>query len=144
VTSETALVLLAALAQGAIALVLLWILGTIRVPLVTRRQVRLRDVALSRDPWPENEKKISNAVDNQFQLPVLFYVAAAIAVYLGAGSLDVILAWAFVATRIAHAAVFATTNNVAHRFFTYAAGYAILVIFWIAMFVRIAMMTAGG
>jgi len=144
VTTAAALVLIAALAQGAIALVLLWILGTIRVPLVTRRQIRLRDVALSREPWPEHEKKISHAVDNQFQLPVLFYVAAAIAVYLGAGWLEVILAWAFVATRIAHAVVFATTNNVTHRFFTYSAGYGILVIFWIDLLVRIAMMTAGG
>src|SRR5262245_17490847 len=113
----------ALLAQGAIALVLLWVLGTIRVPLVLQKKIRVRDVALSREAWPDNEKRVSNAFDNQFQLPVLFYVGGGISLVFGPIWFEVVVAWLFVATRVVHASVFAVTNNVNHRFLAYTAGY---------------------
>jgi hypothetical protein len=127
----------AILAQGAIALVLLWMLGTIRVPMVMSGRMKVGDIALSRDPWPEAEKKVSNAFDNQFQLPVLFYVAAGLALYLGPLWIEAALAWLFVLSRIAHAVIFATRNRVYHRFFAYTFGYGVLVVFWIDLIVRL-------
>ena len=127
----------ALLAQGAVALILLWVLGAIRIPLVMQRQVRLKDVALSREPWPEQEKRVSNAFDNQFQLPVLFYVEGGISLYFGSIWIEIVIAWLFVLTRIVHAAVFATTNNVLHRFSAYTAGYVLLGFFWLELLVRL-------
>jgi hypothetical protein len=128
----------ALLAQGAIALVLLWVLGAIRIPLVVRRKIRMGDVALSREPWPENEKRVSNALDNQFQLPVLFYLGGGLSLYFGSIWIEVAAAWLFVLSRIVHAAVFATTNNVVHRFSAYTAGYIVLSAFWLELIVRLA------
>ena len=130
----------ALLAQGAIALVLLWVLGAVRIPLVMNHKVQIKDVALSREAWPEQEKRVSNAFDNQFQLPVLFYVAGAVSLHFGTIWIEVLLAWLFVATRLVHAAVFATTNNVAHRFSAYTAGYALLGLFWLELIVRLVFM----
>ncbi|MEO6395696.1 MAG: MAPEG family protein, partial [Devosia sp.] len=112
----------ALLTQGAIALVLLLVLGLIRVPLVMTRKIALKDVALSREPWPEHEKRVSNAFDNQFQLPLLLYVGGAISLHFGTIWIEIVIAWLFVATRLIHALVFATTNNVTQRFFAYTAG----------------------
>ena len=133
----------ALLAQGAIALVLLWVLGAIRVPMVQSGKMKVGDIALSRDPWPEAEKKVSNAFDNQFQLPVLFYLAAGLALYFGPTFIEAGLAWLFVLSRIAHAVIFATRNRVYRRFFAYTFGYGVLVIFWIDLIVRLVLIAGG-
>src|SRR5262249_45817463 len=117
-------VVAAMLAQGAIALLLLLVLGAIRVPMVARGDLPIDRIALSREPWPEEEKRVSNAFDNQFQLPVLFYVACGLALYFAPTIIEVVLAWLFVLSRIVHAVVFATRNNVYQRFFAYSFGYA--------------------
>lgn len=135
--SATAWLIGAMLAQGVLAIGLLWYLGTIRVPMIMRGEVKIRDMALSREPWPEREKKVSNAFDNQFQLPVLFYVACTVAVFLGPTWFDLLLAWAFVVTRYIHAAIHVTSNNVIQRFWAYVAGLAILTLFWLVLIVQL-------
>ncbi|MEO6013943.1 MAG: MAPEG family protein [Devosia sp.] len=127
----------AVLAQGAIAIVLVYLLGSIRVPMVASGKMKMRDIALSREPWPEHEKKVANAFDNQFQLPVLFYVGCGLSLYFGTIWIEVIVAWLFVLTRVVHAVVFATTNRVQHRFFWYTAGLGILTFFWLELIARL-------
>ncbi len=135
--SVTAWLIAAMLAQGVLALAILWYLGTIRVPMIVRGEVKIRDMALSREPWPEREKKVSNAFDNQFQLPVLFYVGCVVAVFVGPTWFDLVLAWAFVVSRYVHAAIHVTTNQVIHRFWAYAIGVVILTLFWLALIVQL-------
>jgi hypothetical protein len=143
-SSVAALLVAAMLAQGAIALVLLCILGVIRVPLVASGKMPVKDVALSREAWPEHEKRVSNALDNQFQLPVLFYVACGLSLYFGAGWIEVILAWLFVASRIVHALIFATRNRVYRRFFSYTFGYVVLVLLWVDLAARLLLIAFGS
>jgi hypothetical protein len=137
----------AMLAQGALALGLVWYLGVIRVPLIVNGEVKVRDVALSRDGWPERERKVSNAVDNQFQLPVLFFVACIVAVFLGPTWFDLVLAWAFVASRYAHAFIHVTDNHVIRRFWAYTVGLAILTLFWLLLLIQliaVSTLVSGG
>ena len=129
------LIVLAMLAQGGIAMLLLMRLGAIRVPLVMRGKVDMEAIALSREPWPEGEKRVSNAFDNQFQLPVLFYVACGLALYLGAGWIAVVLVWLFVVTRVVHALIFITSNIVPWRSFAYSAGFVCLALLWLWLIV---------
>ncbi len=101
--------------------------------MIMRGEVKIRDMALSREPWPEREKKVSNAFDNQFQLPVLFYVGCVVAVFVGPTWFDLVLAWAFVVTRYVHAVIHVTDNHVIRRFWAYTAGLAILTLFWLVL-----------
>ena len=127
----------AILAQGALALGLLWYLGTIRIPMVMKGEVRIDDIALDRNAWPKRERQASNAFDNQFQLPVLFYVGALLALYFGPGIIEVGLAWLFVVTRYVHAWVHVTDNHVIRRFAAYFAGLVVLCVFWLDLVVRL-------
>lgn len=127
----------AILAQGALALGLLWYLGIIRIPMVMRGEVRIEDIALERKAWPKREWQASNAFDNQFQLPMLFYIGAGLALYFGPTSLEVALAWLFVATRYVHAFVHITDNHVIRRFAAYFAGLVLLCMFWLDLVVRL-------
>ena len=143
-SAVAALVVAAMLTQGAVALVLLWLLGAIRVPLVASGDMPVKDIALSRDPWPEHEKKVANAFDNQFQLPVLFYVACGLALYFGSGWIEAILAWLFVLSRVVHAVIFATRNRVYRRFFAYTFGYGVLGLLWLDLAVRLVLIAFGS
>jgi hypothetical protein len=130
----------AMLTQGVIAFVLLAIVAVIRMQLVSAKQVRMREMAVSRDVWPEHEKRVSNAFDNQFQLPVLFFVACGISLTLGAMWIEAVLAWAFVLARVVHAAIHAGRNHVPTRFFVFLAGFAVLAVFWLELIARLAFM----
>jgi hypothetical protein len=136
--SQITIAMLAALlAQGGLALVLLWLLGARRLPLIGRGKIRIADIAMSREPWPDDAKLASNAFDNQFQLPVLFYVAVFAALYLGPVWFEAALAWGFVISRIVHAAIHVTSNHVIRRFTAYVTGYAILIVFLLELAVRL-------
>lgn len=129
--------LAAVIAQGALALGLMFYLGTIRVPMIARGEVKMRDIATSRSGWPQAENQVSNAVDNQFQLPLLFYVAVGVALYLGAGWLELLLAWGFVVSRYVHAVIHVTRNNVVQRFWVFTAGLGLLTLLWLLLAIRL-------
>ena len=143
-SAVSAWLIAAILAQATIAIVLLVVLGLIRVPMVASGKMPMRDIALSREPWPVHEKRVSNAFDNQFQLPVLFYVACGLALYFGPSWLEVGLAWLFVLSRVVHAAVFATTNNIPQRFFAYTIGTIVLGLLGLDLLVRLLTLAVGG
>ncbi|PYE90457.1 MAPEG family protein [Phyllobacterium leguminum] len=69
---------------------------------------------------------------NQFELPVLFYVVClSLYVLNGATLIAVLLAWAFVITRILHAAVHVTSNDLRLRRPLFLAGFAINALLWV-------------
>jgi len=129
--------LLAVLTQGTLVFGLAFWLGKKRLHLVRNKQVRVADIALSSDPWPDDAKQAANAFNNQFQLPVLLYVAVAISLYVGAQWLDVLLAWAFVIARVVHALIHITTNQVFHRFSAYTTSFFIIAGWWIVLIIRV-------
>ena len=126
-------VLLVALAFGVLVL-----LGSVRVPLVTSRKVRFKDIALNDEGWPARARQLSNAFDNQLQLPVFFYVAATLTLITGgAGWLEVMIGAVFVILRFIHAAIHVSDNNIPRRFFAYSAGFFVLVLYWLVLAVRV-------
>ena len=131
-------ILLPLLAQAVLTFALLGLTGYSRVASVRRGETKIRDIALGQPNWPEHVTKIGNSYNNQFQLPVLFYVVVILAYVLHAADLlFVILSWAFVATRLGHAYIHVTSNRVGWRFNAFAAGFAVLAAMWIMFAVRL-------
>ncbi len=131
-------VLLPLLVQVLLAFVMLGLTGYARVSSVVRGETRAKDIALGQPNWPEPITKLGNSYNNQFQLPVLFYVAVILAHVLRQADLAfVILSWLFVATRLGHAYIHATSNHVGRRFNAFAAGFAVLVVIWVILAVRL-------
>ena len=143
-TPNALLLIASMLALGALALGILFYLGTVRLPMIVKGEVRIKDVAISRDGWPEREKQVSNAFDNQFQLPVLFYVAAIVALTFGPTLLEVLLAWVFVILRFIHAYIHVTDNHVTRRFWTYTAGLLVLCALWLDLAIRLVLIALGA
>ena len=125
-------VLLPVFVQVGLTFFLLFWMGAVRLRALKGREVRVGDIALRQPAWPERPTQISNAYDNQFQLPVLFYALVPLALITRkADLLFVVLSWIFVATRLAHAAIHTTSNNVQQRFMAFLAGAIVLLIMWI-------------
>ncbi len=132
------LLILAVAAQVLLTLgVLVW-MGLERVPRVARGEIAVRDIAVDREAYPLKARLLSNSFDNQFQLPVLLYVAVLLALWAGgAGWVEALLAWLFVALRYLHAAIHVTTNRVYRRFSVYSAGLVVLALLWLWLVLRL-------
>ena len=75
---------------------------------------------------------------NLFEVPVLFYALAAIALAAGAiPSWMVLGSWIFVALRAVHSIIHCTYNNAYHRLAVFMASFGLLVAMWVCFFIRV-------
>jgi hypothetical protein len=116
---------------------LLW-MATARGQAVKGRETSLKDIALGQPNWPTKVAQIGDCFSNQFEIPVLFYALIAIALPLHKADLFIVLmSWVFVVTRLFHAGVFVTSNNVRHRGLVWFAGVLVLLAMWIYFALKI-------
>lgn len=93
------------------------------VPTRTQMREALTDSAAASDNF-----------QNQFELPVLFYVAVLLALtLLLQDPLLAALAWTFVTLRVLHAVVHVTYNAVMHRFYLFACSALALFMMWVRL-----------
>lgn len=132
------LLVLTMAAQVLLTVGILILMGRERVPRVMSGEINVADIAVERSAYPLKARLLSNNFDNQFQLPVLFYVGATLAIALGlADGPLLVLAVAFVALRYVHAIIHVTTNRVHRRFAAYTAGLAVVALLWLWLIARI-------
>jgi hypothetical protein len=109
-----------------------------RVTLVGSGAVKRKDIALREPNWPPRTTQIQNAVSNQLELPVLFYVLTILSlVARHADLLFVVLAWVFVLLRLVHAYIHVTDNELRRRGLTFIAGATVLMVMWAIFIARI-------
>ena len=130
--------LLPVFVQVALTFVLLMRLGSGRLRTLSAGKTKVRDIALGESNWPSDVTQVGNCFNNQFQLPMLFYVLVVLALVLHkADLLFVIMSWIFVISRVVHAGVHITSNNVNQRFAAYTVGMVVLLLMLAIFAVRI-------
>ena len=116
--------------QVALTVVVYWLMSVRRVAAVKAGEAKARDFRIPVDP--ERSATAARNVVNQFELPVLFYVACLAFHQIGAvGWIALGLAWAFVISRVAHAWVHVTSNKVILRRRLFILGFLFVVLMWI-------------
>lgn len=124
--------------QVALTFALLFWMGRVRFAAVRAREVKVKDIALGQRAWPDRVQQVANAFHNQFETPVLFYALVAFALLTRqADLLFVIMSWLYILSRLAHAAIYATSNTVMLRFQAFLAGVMVLMAMWIVLAARI-------
>ena len=115
-----------------------WMAG-LRTGALTPRARSSRGTSLCGQPnWPPRTTQFANCFRNQFELPVLFYVLTILAIITRhADLLFVVLAWVFVLSRLVHAYVHVTSNNLRMRGLWFGVGALVLLIMWVIFIVRI-------
>lgn len=122
------LILFPALASMALTFAVGFTMVRLRFLAVARGEVPLRYFLLNRGGRvPEYLARVEQNYENQLELPILFY--ALVLMLYTTGSVDPIqlsLAWAFIAARVAHAAVHITVNRLRLRMILFLGGALIL------------------
>ncbi|MCT8970938.1 MAPEG family protein [Microbaculum marinisediminis] len=123
---NTALILLAALAQMALTFAVYFVMVRGRVSAVKAKQVRASQYDLV-EGEPPHLARVTNSVRSQFELPVLFYALVLMLVAINRVTmLDVVLAWAFVGLRVVHFIAHTKGQNVAVRMRVFALGMLVV------------------
>ena len=126
------------IAQVALTLAAYMVMSVRRIAAVKAGEARARDFRIPADP--ERSATAARNVANQFELPVLFYVACLAFHQVGAVDMAALaLAWLFVAARVVHAWVHLTTNIVLLRRRLFIAGFVVVAAMWAWFAIRIAM-----
>ena len=100
---------------------LLWTAGT-RFPAMARAGLNVKTAPPGgrgqnlEGVLPDNVQWKSHNYSHLVEQPTIFYAAVVILAIMGAGALDVLLAWAYVAIRIVHSIWQATVNRIPVRF----------------------------
>lgn len=85
--------------------------------------------ALDNKAWPEDVLKVSNNIDNQFQLPILFYVVClCLAILNAVTTVALVLAWVFVLSRYFHTYIHINSNYVPNRMKVFVVGALTLLV----------------
>ena len=135
--------LLPVFVQVALTFALMFWMAKERRQALLNGQVKPKDVALRQPNWPPRVTQIANCFHNQLELPMLFYALVAFILITRTNDIVfVVLAWVFVAARIAHAYVHTGSNEVPKRFAAQTAAVLSLVALWIIFALRI--LTSGA
>lgn len=85
---------------------------------------------------PEIITKTTRNFNNQFEIPVLFYVVCTLYISLNIESLvAIVLAWTFVALRFLHSYIHLTYNHVLHRMSVFSLSFLCVIAMWINLLV---------
>lgn len=85
---------------------------------------------------PEIITKTSRNFNNQFEVPVLFYVVCTLYISLGIESVvAVCFAWLFVALRFIHSYIHITYNHILHRMSVFVAAFLCVIVMWINLLI---------
>jgi len=89
---------------------------------------------------PDSSLKLSQHFTNIFEAPTLFYVACVAAMIVGETEVAFLsLAWAYVILRAVHAYIHTGSNKLKQRIAAYFSGWAVLLLMWAYLVIRITM-----
>jgi hypothetical protein len=81
---------------------------------------------------PDVVTKTTRCFNNQFEIPVLFYVVATLYIVTGTTSdIALIFAWIFVVARYVHAFIHLTYNAILHRMLSFWLGFVCVFVLWV-------------
>jgi hypothetical protein len=91
-----------------------------------------------RPVFPKRTTQLGDCVNNQFQMPMLFFVAALLGMQLDVVTMPMaMLAGLFVALRWVHAAIFVTSNFIPARFLVFVGSALALLAIWVMVALRL-------
>ena len=86
---------------------------------------------------PEIIIKTTRNFNNQFEVPVLFYVVCTLYISLNIESLvAIVLAWVFVFLRCLHSYIHLTYNNILHRMSVFFLAFFCVIALWVNLLVE--------
>lgn len=110
-----------------------------RIKSVTSKSIHIRAYKLmDADNYPESVIKTTRNFNNQFEVPLLFYVACLSFLVLNVSSiLALTLAWAFVVLRVMHSFIHISYNGLLHRVIAFWLSFFVVFALWLVLIANI-------
>lgn len=107
----------------------------LRIDAVRNGDVKISVFRLYNSPdLPAKMQQVSRNYSNLFEMPILFYCAATLALVLQFDTpVMIFLSWLFVASRAVHSWIHITSNNVIRRLQAFMAGNICILLMWIIL-----------
>lgn len=130
---------LPALAMAGLTFAVWWRMYFMRIGQMKRERIHPQKVATSAQASALlTDSRAADNFSNLFELPVLFYAGALLALQQDLSDSGLLAsAWAFAGLRALHSLVHCSYNRVAHRFVAYALGALALWAFWLQLALRL-------
>lgn len=117
--------------QIILTFVVLFKMRFVRVRAFKESGIKMADIAVTPEAWPDYVRKVQNNYINQFEVPVLFYLACSLVLIFSVESLlFVILAFVFVISRVVHAFIHTGSNRIKYRFSAFFVGVICVMAQW--------------
>ncbi|WP_462159855.1 MAPEG family protein [Pseudoalteromonas sp. GB56] len=135
----TQLLVLALFAQVLLTLTVMVIMGRRRFAAARQKQIKMQQFnTMDLGDAPEQVQVAGRNFINQFEIPVLFYVASLAALATNSeGYLFVGFAWLFIVTRVIHTIIHLTSNHLRSRYLTFLAGCIVVLLMWLTLVWRL-------
>lgn len=131
---DMCLALIAVFVQVALTFYAIWATGRARLVSITTDKIKLGDIAISTSAYSTSARQQANNLSNQFEFPILLYVAVAFAGIFNASSMVFALACiGYVITRIWHRLIHVFGNDVRTRFKVFTLGIVLLALVWLLL-----------
>lgn len=105
-----------------------------RVRAIGSGELKGRRIKLGERNWPERVQRISNVAQNQWETPVLFWAAVAVALILDVQAPWLVgFAWLFVAARMLHAVIYISVNHILARFLSFGVSLVAMAAMWVVI-----------
>ena len=125
------------IAHAALVFVIYVLLGLRRRQAVAGGNAKVSQFRENRDE-PSESLFVRNALENQFELPVLFYaVCLALQASGAVDALTLSLAWLFVVSRYVHSFIHVTSNRIRHRQPAFVVGFLAVIALWVLLAVNL-------
>lgn len=121
------------IAHAALVFAIYVLLGLRRRQAVMTGNAKVSQFRENRDE-PAESLFVRNALENQFELPLLFYaVCLALQASGAVGALTLGLAWGFAVSRYVHTFIHVTSNRIRYRQPAFTVGFLALIALWVLL-----------
>ncbi|MFC3726522.1 MAPEG family protein [Neoaquamicrobium sediminum] len=121
------------IAHAALVFAIYVLLGLRRRQAVMTGNAKVSQFRENRDE-PAESLFVRNALENQFELPLLFYaVCLALQASGAVGALTLGLAWVFAVSRYVHTFIHVTSNRIRYRQPAFTVGFLALIALWVLL-----------
>ncbi|MBX9464301.1 MAG: MAPEG family protein [Aquamicrobium sp.] len=121
------------IAHAALVFAIYVLLGLRRRQAVMTGNAKVSQFRENRDE-PAESLFVRNALENQFELPLLFYaVCLALQASGAVGALALGLAWVFAVSRYVHTFIHVTSNRIRYRQPAFTVGFLALIALWVLL-----------
>lgn len=132
------MIFLPVLLQVGLTLWLYFRLGAVKKKALQEGTVDEARRALDEDAWPNDVRQVNNAIRNQFELPVLFYLGCVLLWALElVNGITLALAFAFALSRFWHAGIHVGSNFVPNRRKAFTVGFLLLLVLYLVVAYRL-------